>query len=196
MPSLPQTYTISDFIEWSRKGQLKLDPDFQRGSVWTPAARVFLIDTILNDLPIPQVYFRTKVDPATQTTVREVVDGQQRLRAILDFASGKLRLTSKAPKHRGKLYDNLTIEDKELFLNYKVPVVQLLNASNADVLEVFARLNSYSVKVTPAELRHAEYSEPVKWAIRGGSVDLNRFWAFSKWFSASVTPPPLRASAG
>ncbi len=32
--------------------------------------------------------------------------------------------------------------------------------------------------------------------LRGGSVDLNRFWAFSKWFSASVTPPPLRASAG
>lgn len=176
MPSLPQTYTISDFIEWSRKGQLKLDPDFQRGSVWTPAARVFLIDTILNDLPIPQVYFRTKVDAATQTTVREVVDGQQRLRAILDFASGKLRLTSKAPKHRGKLYDNLTIEDKELFLNYKVPVVQLLNASNSDVLEVFARLNSYSVKVTPAELRHAEYSEPVKWAIYDATREWPQLW--------------------
>ncbi len=176
MPSLPQTYTISDFIEWSRKGQLKLDPDFQRGSVWTPAARVFLIDTILNDLPIPQVYFRTKVDAATQTTVREVVDGQQRLRAILDFASGKLRLTSKAPKHRGKLYDNLSIEDKELFLNYKVPVVQLLNASNADVLEVFARLNSYSVKVTPAELRHAEYSEPVKWAIYDATREWPKLW--------------------
>ena len=31
---------------------------------------------------------------------------------------------------------------------------------------------------------------------RGGSVDLNRFWAFSKWFSALVTPPLLRALAG
>jgi hypothetical protein len=31
---------------------------------------------------------------------------------------------------------------------------------------------------------------------RGGSVDLNRFRAFSKWFSASVTPLPLLASAG
>ncbi len=29
---------------------------------------------------------------------------------------------------------------------------------------------------------------------RGGSVDLNRFRAFSKWFSASVMPPPLRVS--
>ena len=31
---------------------------------------------------------------------------------------------------------------------------------------------------------------------RGGSVALNRFRAFSKWFSASVMPPPLRVSAG
>lgn len=176
MASLPMNYAISDFIEWHKKGQLKLDPDFQRGSVWTLAARVFLIDTILNDLPIPQVYFRSKVDPNTQTTVRDVVDGQQRLRAILDFASGKLRLTSKAPKFRGKLYDNLSTEDKELFLNYKLPVVQLLNASNSDVLEVFARLNSYSVKVTPAELRHAEYSEPVKWAIYDATRDWSTLW--------------------
>ena len=31
---------------------------------------------------------------------------------------------------------------------------------------------------------------------RGGSVDLNRFRAFSEWFSASVMPLPPRASAG
>ena len=32
--------------------------------------------------------------------------------------------------------------------------------------------------------------------VRGGSVCLNRFRAFSKWFSGSVTPPPDRAAAG
>lgn len=173
MASIPQTYTISDFIEWHNKKQLILAPDFQRGSVWTPSAKVFLIDTILNDLPMPQVYFRTKVDPMAQTTVREVVDGQQRLRAILEFASGKLKLTSKAPSFKGKRYVDLTMEEQEAFLSYKLPVVQLLNATDADVLEVFARLNSYSVKVTPAELRHAEYSEPVKWAI----YEAARHWA-------------------
>ena len=176
MASVPQTYTISDFIEWNNKKQLILSPDFQRGSVWTNSAKVFLIDTILNDLPVPQVYFRTKVNPATQTTVREVVDGQQRLRAILEFASGKLRLTSKAPNFKGKIYSDLDIGDQEKFLSYKMSVVQLLNASDADVLEVFARLNSYSVKVTPAELRHAEYSEPVKWAIYDASRDWSDLW--------------------
>lgn len=173
MSSVPQTYTVSDFIEWHNKKQLVLDPEFQRGSVWTPSAKVFLIDTILNDLPMPQVYFRTKVNPQTQTTVREVVDGQQRLRAILEFASGKLRLTSKSPKFKGHIYQDLSSEEQERFLAYRIPVVQLLNANDADILEVFARLNSYSVKVTPAELRHAEFSEPVKWAV----YDAARHWS-------------------
>lgn len=31
MSSIPQTYTISDFIEWNTKKQLILSPDFQRG---------------------------------------------------------------------------------------------------------------------------------------------------------------------
>lgn len=176
MASVPQTYTISDFIEWNKKRQLILSPEFQRGSVWTTSAKVFLIDTILNDLPMPQVFFRTKVDRETQSTVREVVDGQQRLRSILEFASGRLRLTSKAPNFRGMHYADLDAADQEQFLSYKIPAVQLLNASDADVLEVFARLNSYSVKVTSAELRHAEYSEPVKWAIYEAARHWSKLW--------------------
>lgn len=176
MSSVPQTYTISDFIEWNNKKQLVLAPDFQRGSVWSPTAKVFLIDTILNDLPMPQIFFRTKINPLQQTTIREVVDGQQRLRSILEFASGKIRLTSKAPKYKGKTYVDLSEADQERFLSYKVPVVQLINATDADVLEVFARLNSYSVKVTPAELRHAEYSEPVKWAVYDATREWTELW--------------------
>lgn len=176
MSSTPQTYTVSDFIEWNSKKQLNLSPDFQRGSVWTPSAKVFLIDTILNDLPMPQVFFRTKIDAATQSMTREVVDGQQRLRAILEFAAGKLKLTSKSPRYKGKTYGDLDLDDQEAFLSYKIPCVQLINADNSMVLEIFARLNSYSVKVTPAELRHAEYVEPIKWAIYDASRDWKYLW--------------------
>ena len=176
MSSMPQTYTISDFIDWHERSQLRLAPQFQRGSVWAPTAKVFLIDTILNDLPMPQVFLRTRIDAANQTTIREVVDGQQRLRAILEFASGKLRLTSKAPGFRGKRYHDLTDEEQESFLSYRVPVVQLINASDAKILDIFARLNAYSVKVTSAELRHAKYSEPVKWAIYDAARDWSALW--------------------
>ncbi len=176
MSSMPQTYTISDFIDWAARRQLKLSPDFQRGSVWTPTAKVYLIDTILHDLPMPQIFFRTRIDATAQTTIREVVDGQQRLRAILEFASGRLKLTSKAPKYEGKRYDDLNDDEKECFLSYKVPVVQLINANDENILEIFARLNSYSVKITPAELRHAQYSEPVKWAIYDTAVHWSTLW--------------------
>jgi hypothetical protein len=125
---------------------------------------------------MPQIFLRTKIDAATQTTVREVVDGQQRLRSIFEFASGKFRLTGKSPNFKGKSYADLDVEDQERFLSYKTPVVQLINATDGDVLEVFARLNSYSVKVTPAELRHAEYSEPVKWAISDAARDWASLW--------------------
>ncbi len=187
MPSIPQTYTVSDFIEWQAKKQLVLAPEFQRGSVWSPSAKVFLIDTILNDLPMPQVYFRTKLNPQSQTTVREVVDGQQRLRAILEFASGSFKLTSKSPNFKGKTYRDLSVEDQEQFLTYRIPVVQLVNASDAEVLEVFARLNSYSVKVTPAELRHAEFSEPVKWAIYEAARQWSVLWGELKVVSTRDT---------
>lgn len=187
MPSIPQTYTVSDIIEWNAKKQLVLAPEFQRGSVWSPSAKVFLMDTILNDLPMPQVYFRTKLNPLSQTTVREVVDGQQRLRAILEFASGDLKLSSKSPNFKGKTYRDLSLEDQEQFLAYRIPVVQLVNADDAQVLEVFARLNSYSVKVTPAELRHAEFSEPVKWAIYDAAREWSVLWSELKVVSTRDT---------
>lgn len=176
MPSIPQTFSISDFLTWNRQNQLELQPQFQRGSVWTPQAQSFLIDTILRELPIPAVYIRTRVDANTQSSIREVVDGQQRLRAIVAFASNDLRMNNRSHEFAGLRYNDLTQEQKDTFLSYNVPTVQLLNASDADVLEVFARLNSYSVKVTPAELRHAKFDEPVKWAIWNTTRENGILW--------------------
>jgi uncharacterized protein with ParB-like and HNH nuclease domain len=85
-----EQFRISDFLEWHEAKSLKLNPDFQRGSVWTPAAKMMLIDTILRDLPIPKIFIRSRIDRETRKTIREVVDGQQRLRAIIDFASDKM----------------------------------------------------------------------------------------------------------
>lgn len=176
MPSIPQTFSISDFLTWNRQKQLELQPKFQRGTVWTPQAQSFLIDTILRELPIPAVYIRTRIDAATQASIREVVDGQQRLTAILAFAANELRMTSRSPEFAGMRYNDLIQDQKDNFLSYNISTVQLLNATDADVLEVFARLNSYSVKVTPAELRHAKYDEPVKWAIWNTTRENGGLW--------------------
>ena len=176
MPTLLEQYRIADFLEWHREHRLILNPDFQRGNIWTPAARSYLIDTILRELPMPKIYLRTTIDLRTKASVREVVDGQQRLRAIIDFANDKFALTQRASEFAGLRYSILEPKLQEVFLEYPIAVGQLLNASDDDVLEVFARLNSYSVQLNPAEKRHAKYQGDFKWAIRSASRRWSVLW--------------------
>ncbi|MCJ7681647.1 MAG: DUF262 domain-containing protein, partial [Candidatus Aminicenantes bacterium] len=52
--------------------------------VWSKKQRCLLIESVLMDIPIPEVYIQvTQADDGTQEY--GVVDGQQRLRTILQF---------------------------------------------------------------------------------------------------------------
>ena len=42
-------------------GQLRLRPEFQRNAVWPPAAKAYLIDTILEEKPMPLFFFERGV---------------------------------------------------------------------------------------------------------------------------------------
>lgn len=176
MTSVLEQYRITDFLEWHKERKLILNPEFQRGSVWTPSARSFLIDTILRRLPIPKIYLRTRVDVSTHRSLREVVDGQQRLRAIIDFANNEFSLNKRAEEYSGKRYSTLELDEQEAFLSYPIAVDQLINASDEDVLEVFARLNSYNVTLNPAELRHAKYQGEFKWTVRNKAHSWSVLW--------------------
>lgn len=176
MPSILEQYRIADFLEWYNEKKLVLNPEFQRGSVWTPPARTFLIDSILRELPIPKIYLRTRIDIEKKTSIREVVDGQQRLRTIIDFSNDKFSLTKRAGEFSGLRFSTMSGELQELFLSYPIAVHQLLNASDDDVLEVFSRLNSYSVQLNAAEKRHAKYQGEFKWTVRRASRNWNVLW--------------------
>jgi hypothetical protein len=176
MPTILEQYRISDFLDWHKEAKLILSPHFQRGSVWPPAARSYLIDTILRELPMPKVYFRTKVDLVSKKSVREVVDGQQRLRSILEFADDKFTLSNVAKEFEGKKYSTLDPELQSKFLSYPIAVGQLLNATDSDVFEVFARLNSYNVQLNAPEKRHAKYQGDFKWAVHESSIKWTKLW--------------------
>src|SRR6266545_3193440 len=78
-------YKVSDFLSWQRGGSLELSPLFQRRPVWPPAAKSYLIDTIVRGLPMPIVFLREQTDLESLEPRREVVDGQQRLRTLFSF---------------------------------------------------------------------------------------------------------------
>ncbi|MGA4993821.1 DUF262 domain-containing protein [Nonomuraea bangladeshensis] len=174
--SAPQTFTIAEFLKWSDDNELNLNPIFQRGPVWAPPARTYLIDSIIRGYPIPKLLLRTSIDRDTRRTIRDVVDGQQRLKTIIDFASNKFALTAKAKEYRGYRYRDLGDEEKDAFLAYKLTCEQLINASDEDVLEVFLRINSYAVPVNGSELRNARFDNEFSSYVKELSRRMHRIW--------------------
>lgn len=150
-------YTISDLYSWIKERTLILNPEFQRRNNWPQDAKAYLIDTILRELPIPNIYMRTMTDTKTMRAYREVVDGQQRLRTITEFIDGVLRLGIQTKEYEGKRYDDLEEDEKSRFLAYSIGVVQLFDATDDVVLDIFNRLNAYGLSLYPQELRHGKY---------------------------------------
>src|ERR1035437_2744222 len=174
--STPQHYTIADFLKWHDDDELVLNPKFQRGSVWPPAARSYLIDSILRGYPIPKLLLRTTVDRDSRCTIRDVVDGQQRLRTIIEFAAGRFVLGPKAAEFRGQRYADLEGDQQDQFLAYKLTCEQLINASDDDVLEVFVRINSYAVPVNDAELRNARFENDFSDLVKSVARTVRPVW--------------------
>lgn len=173
----PRVFSVNDLFAWHQKGELRLNPDFQRRPVWSPQARSYLLDTILLGYPIPAIQIRQVIDIQKQATVREVVDGQQRLRAIFDFLQGELRiLRSQSDVFGGMRYDDLPDEKKDDLLDYEVPVAMLSGASDDDVLTVFARLNSYTIVLNAQEKLNAKYFGEFKKTAYALGAEHNEFW--------------------
>ncbi|CAM4122721.1 DUF262 domain-containing protein [Bordetella muralis] len=151
-----RAYNISDFVEWDATSLLELSPQFQRRSVWTEKAKSYLIDTIIRGKPIPKVLITQTLNLGRN--VRTVVDGQQRLRAILSFIKGDFKISRAHNREfAGRRYAELPEEVQSEFLKYEIGVDMLFDLSFEDILDVFARLNTYSVKLNPQELLNAQY---------------------------------------
>lgn len=141
-----------------------------------PAARTCLIDSLLRGYPIPKLLLRTTVDRDNRRTVRDVVDGQQRLRTIIDFSEGRFALGPKATEFQGKRSTDLDDDLKDDFLAYKLTCEQLINASDDDVLEVFVRINSYAVPVNDPELRNARFDNDFSDLVKAVTREIRPVW--------------------
>jgi hypothetical protein len=94
----------------------------------------------------------------------------------MDFANDGFLLGARAAEFGGLTYSSLSQEYQQAFLSYPIAIGQLLNANDDEVLEVFARLNSYSLVLNAAEKRHAKFQSDFKWAVRNASKKWQILW--------------------
>lgn len=160
--------TVADYCRGIERREIDVNREYQRSDrVWPPAARSFLIETILLGYPLPKLSLYQVTDLRTRTTRKEIVDGQQRSVAIYDFFRNELRLsrTLDLEDAAGRTYDQLSPDLQGRFLDYGLSIDLFLAAEPADVREVFRRINSYTVPLNPEEQRHAIFQGPFKWFI-------------------------------
>ena len=181
-----QVYTVNDFVGWHDRGELMLSPEFQRRRVWNLRAKSYLIDTIVRGMPIPQVFIRQIVHPSARRTVREVVDGQQRLSAIIEFIDGKFTVSAVHNSEIARMkYDDLPETIQRRILEFPLTVNVLTGNSDADVLEIFSRINAYSITLNRQERLNAEFSGAFKQAMHRLARRHLAYWRKHKIISST-----------
>lgn len=173
------------FRDEYRNGTLDIRPPYQRAPVWADRQKNALIESVLLQLPIPEVYIQQVVDSEGETT-HAVVDGQQRIRTILqfigvdvdeedenDFALDKLPPQS---NWYGRVFDALTEDERRRFWRYRLSVRMLETDSEQEVRDMFKRLNKYTMPLKPQELRNATYVGPFARLVTS-IADESDYWA-------------------
>lgn len=168
---------ISTLNEQFTLGNIDLQPKkYQRRLVWPFKSKVYLIDSILQGLPIPKFFLQIKVDPTTGKTVYDMVDGQQRMSTIFEFIKGKTSdgndfiLTKKnhpQPSRflvelEGLAFATLPSHLQQKFWLYKLSMEELTEATDDEIIDMFVRLNLNNAKLTDQEIRNALFQGDFK----------------------------------
>lgn len=170
-----ESLMIQELVNSYEREELDINPWYQRRAVWTRPQKSYLINTIHEKKPIPSIYIRHQIDLESERSIKEVVDGQQRIRCVLDYRAGDL--AARHPHHRRPVtYDQLTKPERMTFLQTALSVGYLVGASDQDVIEIFARINTVAKTLNPQEKRNALFSGAFKQFSLAEAVERLPFW--------------------
>jgi hypothetical protein len=148
--------TVSWFNERKNDESLEISPKFQRRAVWLEKERALLLETLLSQLPFPEIYIHVETDPNTGKQKYAVVDGQQRITSILKFINNEFSLPNN-DTWQAEYFRDLSAEIKTRFWDYKIVVRSLRQASDDEIRNLFTKLNTNNIALNDQELRNARY---------------------------------------
>ncbi|QFT62723.1 hypothetical protein FIU91_07265 [Roseivivax sp. THAF30] len=156
--------------------ELIVNTEYQRGSgIWPKGPSSYFIDTILENFPFPKIYMYEFINRDDRTVRREIVDGQQRISAIRRFYNNEFALGAETSR-AGQKFDDLNEEDQHRFLAYTVSVDVIRSAKRSEILQMFRRMNAYTLPLNEAEKRHSSFQGAFKWFINELADELNEFF--------------------
>ena len=148
------------------RGDVNLNPAWQRGPVWSTAKQALLVDSILRGYDIPMIYLR---EYDANTTYRfEVVDGQQRIRSLWNFLDGKFALPDNFAKIGrreigGKSFHDLPKFFQNRITSFPIVIAVVKDTRVPEISQLFSRMQM-GIRLIPPELRNAVQT-PLRHAI-------------------------------
>ena len=134
--------------------ELILDPAYQRDFVWTTDQKRHYIKNLFED--------KAEITPTiveyyddTHTHVYEVLDGKQRIKALLDFYNNEFDV-------EGLYFKDLTAEDQYFFENHRVVYTRVMNRANSSDLkletkiQLFLEINLLGTRMSDEDLAKAQ----------------------------------------
>jgi 5-methylcytosine-specific restriction endonuclease McrA len=164
METKQESKTIKELLVYKIHNVLKVNPEYQRGPVWTSAQQKKFIDSALRGYPLPLIYLhdRTIIIDGMVAPSYEVIDGQQRTDALYAFTMNSFELFNPADKKDDReakfpefikkencawakrRYRDLSPEDKERFDNTILTIVKIKTDNEEEVMDLFIRLQAGS----------------------------------------------------
>jgi hypothetical protein len=149
---------VSALHDRYHSGDMILDPHFQRREVWDNTRASRLVESVMLEVPLPVVYVAEGQDGK-----EEVIDGQQRLKALFRFLQNEYSLKSlrALTEHNGKLFKDLDKSAQRLIRNCSIRTVTFKKESDENLrFDIFERLNTGAIPLNDQELRNCIYHGP------------------------------------
>lgn len=183
------TMKITAIYNGFKDGTLVVDRTYQRKTVWGVKDNIRLIETILLELIIPEIFlWDFDTDPNNGQTITHIVDGQQRINAIFDFIAGKYKLQKKyltdneiIDRYGDKCFEDLDDNTKKSIWSYEMSIIYLdKDFSIEEVRKMFYRLNLTDYNLNEQEKRNSLNS---KFGAISEELANEEFWDEYKIFS-------------
>jgi hypothetical protein len=185
--------SVSDLVELYKNKMLVANPEYQRGAVWSLTHKRKLIDSVLRGYPLPLIYLHhiKKTVAGMQREDLEIIDGQQRITALYEFAEGSFSLFDPVKDDKqakfpafikrqpcpwaGMLFSALAEDLQNQFLDTSLPIAKIETTEANEVRDLFVRLQS-GLPLNAQETRDAWPGQYTEFVLAvGGKPELARY---------------------
>lgn len=186
----PKGLSVQTMYRDYRDGKLVVNRRYQRKLVWTIAEKSKLIDSILQNYPVPLILLAEK--PPTDSggnKIIEVIDGMQRLNAIFSFIEhgftvdgkcfdlkefARARQAEEAGLFRAfpDTVERMSPQACSDFLDYQLAVTAFPGEDEGRITDIFGRINSGGKQLSDQERRQAGVLSPFAGLVRELAAEL------------------------